>query len=97
MRIAEYKRIDTRIEKRIVHHDIYDEETGEITGGYDEEIVTKEIPIMGMVYRDATPEEEAQYAAEQAEMARIEAMREPTPEEQLRADVDFIMAMEGLL
>lgn len=96
MRIAEYKRIDTRIEKRIVHRDIYNEETGEITGGYDEENDV-EVPVMGMVYRDATPEEEAQYAAEQAEAARQEALREPTPEEQLRADVDFLLAMGGML
>lgn len=74
----------------------YDDE-GNIIVEEHEETITKEIPIMGMVYRDATPEEEAQYAAEQAEMARQEAEREPTPEEQLRADVDFIMAMEGLL
>lgn len=96
MRIAEYKRIDTRIEKRIVHRDIYDEETGEITGGFDEEVEV-EVPVMGMVYRDATPEEEAQAQVDADEAARIEAMRKPTPEEQLRADVDFLLAMGGML
>lgn len=49
------------------------------------------------VLRDMTPEEEAEHQQEQEEAARREAEREPTAEEQLRADVDFIMAMEGLL
>lgn len=96
MRIAEYKQIDTRIERRIVHRDIYDEETGEITGGFGEE-VDVEVPVMGMVYRDTTHEEESAYVAEQTEIARQEAMREPTPEERLRADVDFLLAMEGMI
>ena len=62
MRIAEYKQIDTEIVKKIIHHEEEPIEMGNDTVGvipaWDEE-VTEEKPIMGMVYRDATPEEEA--------------------------------------
>lgn len=55
MRIAEYKQIDTKSVTNVVI--VYDyNDDGEIIGQH-EETVTKEIPVMGMVYRDATPEE----------------------------------------
>lgn len=70
MRIAEYKQIDERIE--VIHHEAtYDEEGNILTEAYDEE---KPIPIMGMVYRDMTPEEIA-------ELPQEEPQEEPTPEE----------------
>ena len=60
MRIAEYKQIDTKIvEKAIIIPAQYDEE-GNVTVEEHTETVRKEIPVMGMVYRDAAPEEEAQ-------------------------------------
>lgn len=97
MRIAEYKTINVEtVTETIIIPAEYDDEGNIITEEH-EETITKEVPVMGMVYRDASPEEEAQYAAEQAEIARQEAMREPTPEERMRADIDFLLAMEGMI
>ena len=57
MRIAEYKQIDTKIvEKTIIIPAQYDEE-GNVAVEEHTETLQKEIPVMGMVYRDATPEE----------------------------------------
>lgn len=97
MRIAEYKRINSEIVTETVIIPAEYDEDGILIADEHEETITKEVPVMGMVYRDTTPEEEAQYAAEQAEAARREAEREPTAEEQLRADVDFLLAMGGML
>lgn len=72
MRKAEYKQIDEQIE--LIHHEAtYDEEGNILTETYDEE---RHIPIMGMVYRDMTPEEIA-------EIPQQEPQEEPTPEERL--------------
>lgn len=95
MRIAEYKQIDTKIVENIVTVDDYNDD-GEIIGQH-EETIRKEIPVMGMVYRDATPEEEAQAKAERAEMERIEAMREPTAEERIEAQVMYTALMTDTL
>lgn len=70
MKVAEYKQIDEQIE--LIHHEAtYDEEGNILAEAYDEE---KHTPIMGMVYRDMTPEEIAQLPQE-------EPQEEPTPEE----------------
>lgn len=72
MRIAEYKQIDTEIIE--TQMPILDEEGNE-TGEF--ETVWHEESIMGMVYRDMTPEE---VAAAEAEAANMPAP-EPTAEE----------------
>lgn len=59
MRIAEYKKIDTRIITNTIMVDDYNEQ-GEVIGQH-EETITKEVPVMGMVTRDMTPEEEAEH------------------------------------
>ena len=57
MRIAEYKKIGTREETRTrVVPATYDDEGNLLTEETTEEY-TVEVPVMGMVYRDATPEE----------------------------------------
>lgn len=67
MRIAEYKRIDTKI--REISVPILDEE-GKETGEF--ETVKEEIPVMGMVYRDETTEEAEQREAQEAELRKQE-------------------------
>lgn len=75
MRIAEYKQTGTdTITEQIPILD----EFGEPTGQY--ETVTREKPIMGLVYRDMTHEEEAQALAEAANMPEPE----PTTEERIQ-------------
>lgn len=76
MRIAEYKQIDTEIiEEQILEVD----ENGEQTA----KIVTKEKPIFGMVYRDMTPEEEAEALRQQMEFEEMERNRPLTAEERM--------------
>ena len=57
MRIAEYKQIGRKEETRTrVVPATYDDEGNPLTEEKTEEY-TVEVPVMGMVYRDATPEE----------------------------------------
>ena len=97
MRIAEYKQISTRIEQRAIRHEAeYDDEGNIITEAWDE-TVEVEIPVMGMVYRDATPEEITEMERQQAEMPE----QEPSPEERLdtleATTDDMILLMADLI
>ena len=97
MRIAEYKQVSTRAEQRIIHHAAeYDDEGNIIAEAWDE-TVDVEVPVMGMVYRDATPEEIAEFERQQAETPPPE----PTPEERLDAledtTDDMILLMADLI
>lgn len=77
MRIAEYKQVGTKTEirKRWVVEEAFDE--AESVGYWEE--YAEEVPVMELVYRDATSEEEAE-AARQA--ASIPAP-EPSAEERI--------------
>lgn len=78
-RIAEYKQVDTKTEEYTVTiPPEYDDEGNIISEEY-EETRTREIPVMGMVYRDMTPEEIAEAERLQAEMPEPQ----PTEEERL--------------
>lgn len=85
MRIAEYKQIGAESVKRTIHHEAYDEEVMDSVVHHEEwdEEISEIIPVMGMVYRDMTAEEEAEARAEAERMAEIERNREPTAEERL--------------
>ena len=86
MRIAEYKQIDERIE--IIHHEAtYDEDGNILTETHDEE---KHIPIMGMAYRDMTPEEIA-------ELPQEEPQEEPTQADRIEAQVMYTALMTDTL
>lgn len=79
MRIAEYKQISTRTEQRVIHHDTEYDDDGNIIAEAWDETVDVQVPVMGMVYRDATPEEEAEFERQKAEIPEPE----PTAEERL--------------
>ena len=97
MRIAEYKQVSTRTEQRVIHHDAIWDDNGNIVAGEWDETVEVQVPVMGIVYRDATPEEEAEFDRQQAELPPPE----PTPEQRL--DVlegttdDIILMMADLI
>ena len=97
MRIAEYKQVSTRTEQRVIHHDALWDDNGNIVAGEWDETVEVQVPVMGMVYRDATPEEEAEFERQQAETPPPE----PTPEERLAAlettTDDMILLMADLI
>lgn len=94
MRIAEYRKISNRTEQRVIHHDAEYDEDGNIIAEAWDETVEVQVPVMGMVYRDATPEEVAEMERRQAEIPEPE----PTPEERLDAletttdDIVLLMA-----
>lgn len=80
MKVAEYKQTGTRTEEyKVIVPAEYDEEGNIISEEY-EETRTREVPVMGMVYRDMTPEEIAEVEKLQAEMP------EPQPTEEERLD-----------
>ena len=93
MRIAEYKKISTRTEQRVVHHKAEYNEGGNIINEAWDETVEVEVPVMGMVYRDATPEEIAEMERKQAEMPDPE----PSPEERMEAQVLYTALMTDTL
>lgn len=95
MRIAEYKQVDTKYENVTNMVDDYNEQ-GEIIGQHPETAI-REIPVMGMVYRDATPEEIAEAERMQREMEEAETNREPTVEERIEAQVMYTALMTDTL
>lgn len=79
MKTAEYKQTGTRTEEyKVTISAEYDDE-GNIISEEHEETRTREVPVMGMVYRDMTAEEIAEVEKLQAEMPEPE----PTEEERL--------------
>ena len=79
MKISKYELVSTRTEQRVIHHDaVYDDDGNNTVEAWDE-TVEVQIPVMGMVYRDATPDEIAEFVRQQAELPEPE----PTPEERL--------------
>lgn len=79
MRAAEYKQIDTKTEEYTVTIPAEYDEEGNIISEEHEETRTREAPVVGMIYRDMTPEEIAEAEKLQADMPEPE----PTPEERL--------------
>ena len=80
MRIAEYKQISTRTEQRVIPHAAEYDDDGSVTREAWDETVEVQVPVMGMVYRDATPEEEAEFERQ------MEEMPEPEPTEDERME-----------
>ena len=78
-RIAEYKQIDTRTESYTVTVPPEYDNEGKLITEEHEETRTREVPVMGMVYRDMTAEEIAEMEKIQAEMPEPQ----PTAEERL--------------
>lgn len=98
MRIAEYKQIDTRTIEQTIHHSeiVNADGTGTLQDAWDE-VVLVEKPIMGMVYRDATPEEEAEALRQQAEAEEYERTRPRTTEEELADLAEYVQVFTDML
>lgn len=92
MRVAEYKQISTRIEQRVIHHDAEHDDGNIIAEAFDE-TVEVEVPVMGIVYRDATTEEIEEIERQQEEVPEPE----PTPEERIEAQVLYTALMTDTL
>ena len=101
MKINDLVKVGERTEKRVIHHpaDCELDENGEniqLSPAWDE-VIEVQVPVMGMVNRDATPEEIAEFERQQAEMPEPE----PSPEERLdaleTATDDIILLMADLI
>ena len=79
MRIAEYKQVDTKTEEYTVTIPAEYDNEGKLITEEHEETRTREVPVMGMVYRDMTSEEISEEEKLQANIPEPE----PTPEERL--------------
>ena len=91
MRIAEYKQIDTKTEEYTVTVPPEYDKEGNVITEEREEIRTREVPVMGMVYRDMTPEEEAEY------QSMPDIPQEPTQEDRIEAQVLYTALMTDTL
>ncbi len=79
MKVAEYKQTGIRTESYTVTVPPEYDEEGSLISEEHEETRTREVPIMGMVYRDMTAEEIAEKEKIQTEMPEPQ----PTAEERL--------------
>ena len=79
MRVAEYKQIGTRTEEYTVTIPAEYDDEGKLITEEHEETRIREVPVMGMVYRDMTPEEIVEAEKLLADMPEPE----PTEEERL--------------
>ena len=91
MRKAEYKQIEKTEEYAVIIPAKYDEE-GNVIAEEHTEIRTRTVPILEMVYRDMTPEEEAEYNNSIPNIPQ-----EPTQEDRIEAQVLYTALMTDTL
>ena len=92
MRIAEYKQTGTRTEEYTVTIPAEYDDEGNMTVEEHEEVRTREVPVMGLVYRDMTEEEIA-------EIEQMQSVPEPeaTAEDRIEAQVMYTALMTDTL
>ncbi|MBS5189841.1 MAG: hypothetical protein KHY81_00075 [Lachnospiraceae bacterium] len=93
MRIAEYKQTGTRTEEYTVTIPAEYDDEGNMTVEEHEEVRTREVPVMGLVYRDMTEEEIAEIEQMQSEVPEPEA----TAEDRIEAQVMYTALMTDTL
>ena len=97
MKVAEYKQTGIRTESYTVTVPAEYDDEGKLSTEEHEETRTREVPVMGMVYRDMTPEEIAEAERLQANIPEPE----PTPEERLNTlettTDDIVLMMADLI
>lgn len=93
MRIAEYKQTGTRTEEYTVTIPAEYDDEGNVTVEEHEEVRTREVPVMGLVYRDMTEEEIAEIEQMQSEIPEPEA----TAEDRIEAQVMYTAVMTDTL
>ncbi|WP_302179275.1 hypothetical protein [[Ruminococcus] lactaris] len=92
-RIGEYKQTGTRTEEYTVTIQAEYDEEGNLISEEHEEIRTREIPVMGMVYRDMTNDELNELEKEKAELPQEEA----TQQDRIEAQVMYTALMTDTL
>lgn len=76
MRINDLVKVGERTEQRVIHHDDVWDDNGNIIANAWDETIEVQVPVMDTVYRDATPEEEAEFERMQAELPEPEMTTE---------------------
>ena len=100
MKAAEYKQTGIRTESYTVTIPAEYDEEGNLISEEHEETRTREVPVMGMVYRDMTPEEIAELEKIQAELEKIQAElpeEQPTQQDRIEAQVMYTALMTDTL
>lgn len=93
MRIAEYKQTGTRTESYTVTIPPEYDDEGTIISIEHEETCTREVPVMGLVYRDMTNDELNELEKEKAELPQEEA----TQQDRIEAQVIYTALMTDTL
>lgn len=93
MKIAEYKQTGICTEEYTVTIPAEYDDEGNMTVEEHEEVRTREVPVMGLVYRDMTPEEIAEIEKMQSEVPEPEA----TAEDRIEAQVMYTAVMTDTL
>ena len=93
MRIVEYKQIRTKTEEYTVTIPAEYDNEGKLITDEHEETRTREVPVMGMVYRDMTPEEIAELEKIQTELPE----EQPTQQDRIEAQVMYTALMTDTL
>lgn len=93
MRIVEYKQIRTKTEEYTVTVPSEYDSEGKLITEEHEETRTREVPVMGMVYRDMTPEEIAELEKIQTELPE----EQPTQQDRIEAQVIYTALMTDTL
>lgn len=92
-KIAEYKQTGIRTESYTVTIPAEYNEEGNLISEEHEETRTREAPVMGMVYRDMTPEEIAEQEKIQTELPE----EQPTQQDRIEAQVMYTALMTDTL
>ena len=97
MKINDLVKIGERTEQRVIHHDELWDDNGNIIANAWDEIIEVQVPVMGTVYRDATPEEVAEMERMQAEMPEPEMTTEERVDNLEATTDDIILMMADLI
>ncbi len=92
-RIAEYKQTGTRTETYTVTVPPEYDEEGNLISEEHEETRTREVPVMGVIYRDMTPEEIAELKKIRTELPE----EQPTQQDRIEAQVMYTALMTDTL
>lgn len=93
MKVSEYKQTGTCTESYTVTVPAEYDEEGNLIAEEHEETRTREVPVMGIVYRDMTPEEIVELEKIQTELPE----EQPTQQDRIEAQVMYTALMTDTL
>lgn len=97
MKINDLVKIGERTEQRVIHHDELWDDNGNIVANAWDETVDIQVPMMGVVYRDATPEEVADMERAQADLPEPEMATEERLDALETTTDDMILLMAEMI